>query len=118
MAEIQDLTKGMMMARSSSSDIEACMALAGLLNALADGYFNDEDWSPFDQDDGDDCRKAIARILELHDCGSMLRVVWGMATLCRPENAVIDPDADVLRLHPSLWRRELATDDAEEAPNG
>ena len=98
-------TVGMQMAKSSPEDIDAAMDLANALESMARGYLDDEECTPLDQDDGESCRQAIARLLELHDRGSLLRVVWGMATILNPENAIVDPDASVLQLHPSLIRR-------------
>lgn len=81
------------------------MMLATAIESLSLGYFDaHEDGPEFDVDDPKSCQRAIRRLLKLHDRGSSLRVVWGMATIIDPANAIIDPIADVLQLHPTLVR--------------
>lgn len=106
---------GMKMAKATQEDIETAIALANALESLALGHFDDhEDWPAFDVDDAQSCQRAIRRLLDLHDRGSLLRVIWGMATIVDPANAVIDPDADVLQLHPTLVRKAVQA--SEEQP--
>lgn len=98
----------MRIARATTADIESAMTLANALESLALGHFDDhEDGPAFDVDDAQSCQRAIRRLLDLHDRGSLLRVIWGMATIVDPANAVIDPDADALQLHPTLVRKAV-----------
>ena len=109
---------GMRMAKADEADLAMAQELVGLLDSLADGYFNDDDGTPFDQDDGDLCRRAMQQVLTLLERGSLLRVVWGMTVVCDPRNALIDPDSDVLAPHPDLVRKPSSEAAKEDTAAG
>ena len=94
------------MARASDVDIAVAMDLCNWLGELSGGFEpplqEGDDQPPFDQDDDAACGRVLRRMLERAEQGSLMRVVWGMATVLNPENKVLDPDADVLRPHPDI----------------
>lgn len=97
----------MKMAVARLEEIEKAMCLSGIIDDVERGYYprnadneHDEDaptW--FDEDNIDHLRAFYERVM---DCGLSYRVTMGMAVLCNPRNAVIDPDLDHLELHPRL----------------
>lgn len=112
----------MKMAKPSPQDCEAAMRIMQILDSVDDGYFprdehgdfREADPQFFDQDDDEHCRTLVQRILAVTGDapGCLLRVIGGMCGVILFEgNRIVDPDADVLALHPSLVRRE--TDEGE-----
>lgn len=98
----------MKMAKASQADIEMALDLSGFLESLDRGYMpnqlqdGDDDTIWFDFEDGELCRRAIMWISDTLARGSLSRVTLGMAVLCDPKNELLDPDSDVLDLHPKL----------------
>lgn len=95
----------MKMAKASEDDLIMAMDLCNALDAFEQGYFTvnsqrHEDES-FDTDSGEDCKRAIEEILHIYGKASLMRVVFGMATLLNPANKLVDPDADTLEHHPN-----------------
>lgn len=45
-------------------------------------------------------------IIDILGAGSIGRVIWGMAALVNPESKLLDPDADIIKPHPSLSNRQ------------
>lgn len=88
------------MAKASAEDLDMATDLVGLLDALSNGHFPDDDGTAFDQDDGALCCRAMQQLLELLERGSLMRVVYGMSVVLDPRNELIDPNADVLEHHP------------------
>jgi hypothetical protein len=110
----------MKMAKADRDDINAAIDLAGLLSNVQDGYYpaTDDESSPtfFDEDDHQHLRFFYDRVMELMNraSGGLFRVVGGFCTIM--DNNVLDPDSDVVELHPRLahpFPSEL-TDDLRE----
>ncbi len=101
----------MKMAKASEADISMAIDLANALDALTNRWApimpeaiqqlgEGEDTETFDEDDDEDCGRALRHILYLVNQGGLFRVVMGMAVLLDPANKLIDPDADTLEHHP------------------
>lgn len=96
----------MMIGRATKEDIDDALKVLGWLHAIERGDMPEcvdadgDEW--FDCDDGDQCRRVIDGLLDILNTGGMARVIWGMATVCSPKNAIINPDADTLELHPRI----------------
>ena len=109
----------MKIARADEKDIEAGLALLGLLDTVSGGYYpsanDDEDDGPtfFDADDKDHLEQLWKRLDSIFDSapGFQGRVIFGGVTLMDPRNEVIDPDDDCIALHPRLTK---ALEDAEK----
>lgn len=108
----------MKIARPSEADIDAALKLLRIFNTIEGGLDPtqtdddaEDEW--LDLDDEGACRRVLRHILDsLPRRSGLERVVWGMATVCDPQNAIIDPDSDALELHPSLRRVEPAKEGA------
>ncbi|TPQ24907.1 hypothetical protein [Methylomonas koyamae] len=103
----------MNIAKASEKDIEMALALSGQLEALEKCFMplahdddGDEDDSMFDREDPDQCKIALNRIIDTLRRGSIGRVVWGMAALCDQKSIVLNPDSDIIELHPDLSNRK------------
>lgn len=102
----------MKMAKASEADIDAAMKLCSALESLEryrtmptqDDDTDDAD--SFDENDREDCKKALGIVLELFGRASLFRVVFGMAVVLDPRNKIVDPDADVLEIHPDIRREQ------------
>jgi len=97
------------MARPSDRDIEEVFRLASALDHLDDECDpRDDGERDLDLSDGEQCREVLEHLMDLFPkSGGLMRVVFGMATICSPENEIIDPDSTVLRLHPK-WKDSSA----------
>jgi len=101
----------MNIAKASERDINMALDLCGILESIERGFMpvsttengNDED-AEFVCDNHDDCRVVLNLIIDTLRAGSIGRVIWGMAALVNPESKLLDPDADILKPHPSLIR--------------
>ena len=104
------------MARATPADLDVAIRLVGVLEAvdngrypssLIDGLHADDAPDRFDADDPEHARKLVDWIVRLMASrpGGLFGVVHGMAVLCDPVNAMIDPDAESLEAHPDLMRR-------------
>lgn len=95
----------MKMAKASEQDVEAALEVLRLLEAASRGwYLDDLQGSPpeFDPDNVKHLRTLHDRLMACMDKapGGLARVVWGFRTVLA--NDVVDPDADVLELHPRI----------------
>lgn len=92
----------MKMAKASEADITMALDLVGAMDSIMRyGQLPDPaDDRRLDLDDPDDARLALRTLIGIANRGSLGRVVMGMVTLLDPRNAVVDPDSDVLELHP------------------
>lgn len=110
---------GMQMAKASERALDAAMQLCSAFDALSgwrpvmpeklarvpQGSDADE---PFDPDDREQCARVVEHLLLTWQEGSISRVVWGCAVMLDPCNQLIEPNSDVIELHPQ-WaqaRRE------------
>lgn len=108
----------MKIARATSQDFDAALMLLGLLDTLSSGYYPsnsddvEDDPTYFDSEDPKHLVQLWKRLKACLDAapGFQGRVIGGAHTLMHPANAVIDPDDDVLELHPRLVQ---ALSDAE-----
>lgn len=96
------------MARASEADIEMAMTLTGYMEDIERGYMpsnlveDGESYELIDTSDENQYHRLITGLLNLFEHGSIGRVVWGMATVCDPANKLLDPESDVLEIHPDL----------------
>ena len=104
----------MKMAKASEADLQMAMDLSNALESLERcRYFpqamagpDADDGERFDEDDAEDCKRALGYLLGLSARASLSRVVFGMAIVCDPRNEVVDPDADTLEAHPKVAAAE------------
>lgn len=98
----------MKMAKPSDEDIRLAMDIARIVEDLEQRYrpllvFGEDDQELWlDTESIDELQAVIEKIREIAARGSIYRVVLGMAVAIDPKNAVFDPDADTLELHPIL----------------
>ncbi|WP_293371456.1 hypothetical protein [Nevskia sp.] len=108
----------MKMAKARQQDIDAAIAVLGILDAIDGGYYPTDPDAPeaevptfFDPDDK-------AQLRHLYDLltrqikrspGGMLRVVMGFATIM--SNNIVDPALDHLELHPRLAHGLVAAEE-------
>ena len=90
----------MKMAKASQADMEMALDFVGALEDINRFGQLPRDDRQLDLDDPDDARLALRTLLGIANRGSLGRVVMGMATMLDPRNEVVDPDSDVLELHP------------------
>jgi len=103
----------MNIAKASERDINMAIDLCEILESIEKGFMpvatiengNDED-AEFDRDNPDDCRAVLNLIIDTLRAGSIGRVIWGMAALVNSESKLLDPDADIIKPHPSLSNRQ------------
>ena len=104
----------MKVARPDEKDLEAALQLLGLLDTVGKGYYpsdpEGEEDAPmrFDEDDPAHLMRLWERLKACFDQapGFQGRVIFGAITLMDPRNRIIDTQADVIQLHPSLHRVE------------
>lgn len=112
----------MKMAKPSEQDIDAGGNLMALLNNIDSGYYpfgEDDDDAPmfFDEDDPKHLRQFYDAVKATLDSapGWPGRVIGGMCyVIMYGKNEIVDPDSDVLDLHPKLVK---ALELAEAASN-
>lgn len=95
----------MKIAKASTADMGMALKLCSALEAMDRGFFpdgaeGDNDPEDFDRDDDAHCGQALRHVLDILQCGSIGRVIWGMYVMLDPENKIVDPDADTLEDHP------------------
>ncbi len=105
----------MNMAKASTREIDTSLRLCGILEDIErdqyprdiNGDFADTDPDTFDPDDGDHLRAFYDRIKGVLDKmpGGIGRVIWGFHTIMN--NNIVDPDQDILSLHPRLSTGQL-----------
>lgn len=103
----------MNIAKASERDINMALDLCGILESVEKGFKpvaatenGDDEDAEFDRDNPDDCRAVLNLIIDTLRTGSIGRVIWGMAALVNPESKLLDPDADIIKPHPSLSNRQ------------
>lgn len=115
---------GMQMAKASEQDLDAAMHLCSALDALSG-------WRPvmpegvarvmadsdadeaFDPDDHEQCARVVEHLLQTSQAGSIARVVWGCAVMLDPRNQLIDPNSDVIELHPQWTQARRERDELQ-----
>lgn len=98
----------MKMAKASERDLEMAMELSQFVEELVDGYCpkqarykdDEDDMEWLDFDDKEQLVRVIEALTDIAKKGSIFRVTFGMAVVCDPRNEVLDPDSDVLEIHP------------------
>lgn len=111
----------MKMARASKADLDAALDVSNIIEQLENGYMPSTDESDelerFDSDDREQCKRALAAILDAAEKGSLFRVTFGMTVVLDPRNELLDPAADTLELHPKLVaaRDHAATPSEQQA---
>ncbi|MDO5288500.1 MAG: hypothetical protein Q4F13_02550 [Pseudomonadota bacterium] len=96
----------MKIAKPDKNDFDKAFLALAWISAIERGEMpleiaEDED-EMLDFDNADQCRRIVDGMEDLLDSVSLSRVIWGMYSLCDPENRIIDPNADTLELHPSI----------------
>lgn len=97
----------MKMARASEQDLECANEVAQFIESLLKGYMpecisNDQDgYEYFQVDDPEDCKRALEKLLEIADRGSLFRVTFGMTVLLGAD-LLLDPNDDCLAHHPQI----------------
>lgn len=91
-------------AKPSAADLEMLKALWGGLTDIQSGYFPERLSFEVDEEllleNDEEAAKAMRKIMAVLERGSLDRCVWTLAMLMDPANAVIDPDADHVAIHP------------------
>lgn len=102
------------MGKATEQDLDFALVMAGIIDDVfdsrmgcgsnyprgVDGKYGEDDPSFFDWDNPEHVAAFSDRILHLQGKCSLTRVIFGMQTLLSPENAIVDPDVDYLKLHP------------------
>lgn len=102
----------MKMAKASEKDIDAAGNAMSVLNDISSGYYPKRDGDEcddnfFDPDDPEHLRKFYDLMNATLDAspGWPGRVIGGMCyVILYEDNRIVDPDSDVLDLHPTLTR--------------
>lgn len=110
----------MKIAKASEADLEMAMELSQFVEELVDGYVPKQAMDVDDTDDIEwldfDDREQLVRVIEaltkIAKKGSIFRVTFGMAVVCDSRNELLDPDSDVLELHPKYRALEVAKESA------
>ncbi|MFM0432297.1 hypothetical protein PQQ75_25025 [Paraburkholderia aspalathi] len=98
----------MKMAKATSKDLDAAIDLAGVIENVCQGYYpskpdaDEDDQTFFDPDDREHLKAFHDRVMAIVKPapGGLHRVSGGMHTILH--NDIVDPDDDVLGLHPRL----------------
>lgn len=101
----------MKMAKASEADLDMAMELTNAFDSLTrrwgayvpekvERIVDDNESERFDLSDDEQCRRVLEYLIELVGRASLVRVVFGMAVVCDPRNALLDPEADTLEHHP------------------
>lgn len=110
----------MKMAKATKEDIEAALLLNGILDDVDDGRFprgvtdeeaeTERDPEHFDENDSDHLKFFYERVMHCVRSrpSGIARVIWGFATIV--DNNILDPDKNVLELHPRLRTESLLAD--------
>jgi hypothetical protein len=104
----------MKMAKPSGRDIDAAGNAMSLLNTIDRGDYparEDEEGAPncFDEDDPDHLRRFYDAMMETLKAGPGWpgRVIGGMCyVIMFKDNEILDPESDVLDLHPKFIKQE------------
>lgn len=107
----------MNMAKASRADLDAAVDLATAFDTIRYGYEPGESETFFDEDDPASCQRALKHLLATCERGSLFRVVWGMRVLLDPVNQVVNPDSDILELHPRFNAEGGAAETTSNQPN-
>lgn len=97
----------MKMARASEQDMEVANEVAQFIEDLLKGYMPeciskaDDGYEYFMIEEPDDCQRALRKLLEIADRGSLFRVTFGMSVLLGADR-LLDPNDDCLALHPQI----------------
>jgi len=97
----------MKVAKCTQQDIDSLWDIAGILtrlfppNSFEIAHLDEHDYM-FDWDDPDDISRLRQRLKDSVNAGNILRCVSNLDTLLSPDNHVVDPNSDVLELHPDL----------------
>lgn len=104
----------MKMAKASGDDMEMALHLSNALEGIfgrwsatmppKPGADQEADQEPedFDEDDPEQCVEVLQRLKDIYQRGSLFRVIFGMAVLLDLRNKVVDPNSDVLEIHPAI----------------
>lgn len=107
---------GLKMAKASKEDIDSAMRLLAILQAIEENEFfpdlkpgddiSEAEPEDFDCDDRHHLRTFYEQVKECarRPAACLMRVIWGFDTLASTHNSIIDPDCDVLELHPRIVR--------------
>jgi len=100
----------MKMAKATEADLEMANDLSRIIENIEAGHCptqamkdpESEDIEWLHSDDSNQMQRLINAIRETSRRGSIFRVTFGMSVVCDPVNELLDPDSDVLEIHPKL----------------
>lgn len=91
-------------AKPNAADLEMLKSLWAALVDIQSGYFPERLSFEVDEEllleNDEEAAKAMRKIMAVLERGSLDRCVWSLVMLLDPANAVIDPDADHVAIHP------------------
>ncbi len=100
----------MKIAKATTQDMEAAMAVTHILETLCKGYLPDSlkhlDSSIFDIDNHEHCREVLGLLIEKANSASIFRVTFGMQVMLDPVNKMVDPELSYLDHHPERVRSD------------
>lgn len=111
-------TISLRIAKAGKEDLDVLYRLANILDWVEHRGDVEGSGGPYYRDSGGSCEfllDAIERLAEDGAGGRIWRAVGNLATLLDSRNAVVDPDADHVALHPRFNTERLSIDDAPMA---
>ncbi len=107
----------MKVAKASTTDMDMLMELAGALESIGNRSFATmpeaieklppgEDCEAFDDEDPEQCQRALKHLLAIVDKGSMFRVAMNLSSLLNTKNKCIDHSVDHLEHYPLVAHEE------------
>lgn len=106
----------MKIALTTEQDIRAAQDVLSALEALDSGYFP-ESWNEGEEffcDDAEHCLFAMNRLLDAAGNGNTMRFLMNAVTLLDTKNNVVNPDSDILELHPRIEKALAMLDEQEK----
>lgn len=102
----------MKVAKANPADLNALMELFGAFESMTGRWMRvvptgceqpetpDDDCERLDLDNGEQAKRILQHLLEIAEKGSLFRAAANLFALLDPANNVVDPDSDVLEVHP------------------
>lgn len=116
-------------AKATDDDFSAALELMNLLESMANyemppqiaaEALAEEEGSRYDIDDRGHNRALASHLREMYNQnpGALTRIIFGLSALTNPDNRIIDPDKDVIALHPRIKDALKATEKAQQTGEG
>lgn len=102
----------MKMAKANQADLDMAADLCGAFESLTQRWGaympeaiqvledDDDPGERFENENAEQCRRALNHLLDMVNRGSLFRVVMGCAVMLDPSNQCVDPAADTIEHHP------------------